>query len=316
VDLLGIGTAVVDYFIKVDDRFLEHHRLIKGATNFRSRKDLDELFLETAEATLLRLPGDNARNVCEGIVRLGGLAAYAGSTGKDDDGRFLERALKSLGIRSLLAEKPGKTGRILIYITPDGERTFAVDLGNGLDFSKIPKAEVAGSKYLYLTSITILAAGPIARTSMQAVRIAKRTNTCIAFSLESPPMIRRNNKRLIELIEGIDVLFANEEEAAALGLPPSQISKKVKYLYLKRGVKGSSVFWDRKKFEIPKYSKRTVDTTGAGDYYAAGVLSALCRGLDAEEAGREGARLAAEIVERLGASFYRENAPKEKQPID
>jgi sugar/nucleoside kinase (ribokinase family) len=119
-------------------------------------------------------------------------------------------------------------------------------------------------------------------------------------------MIRRNSKALIELIEGIDVLFANEEEAAALGLTPRQISKKVKYLYLKRGVKGSSVFWGQKRFEIPKYSKRTIDTTGAGDYYAAGVLSALCRGLSAEEAGREGARLAAEIVERLGASFYRE----------
>jgi len=315
LDLLGIGTAVVDYFAEVDNSFLKKHRLIKGATNFRTREALDGLHRESCEKIFLRLPGDNARNVCEGVSHLGGRSAFAGAVGRDEDGKFLSNALRELGIGSLLVEKPGKTGKILTYITPDRERTFAVDLGNGLQYDTVSDEEVAKSQYLYITSITILAPGPISETCRRVAELARDVGTKIAFSLESPPMIKKNQKILLSIIEGVEVLFANEDEINALGVAPEEISGSVGCLFLKRGGQGSTIFHDNKTFQIPKYSKKTVDTTGAGDYYAAGALFALCRSADIEKAGHEGARLAAKIVERFGASFFHESAPKERLSI-
>lgn len=312
-DVFGIGTALVDCLFKVNEKFLKTVGLVKGATNFLPRKTLDELELLTRKNLISRLPGDNARNVCEGVVALGGSSTYAGTIGKDAEGRFLSRALKKLGIKSLLAEKPGRTGKILAYITPDRERTFAVDLGNGLNYDILPDKTIKQSRHLYLTSITILANGPISKCVKKAIEVARKNETKVAFSLESPPMIAENRKKLIRLIGKTDILFANEAELAALGVSPKEICNKVRYLFLKRGERGSTIFCENETFQIPKYSKKVVDTTGAGDYYAAGALFSLSRGEGVEKAGHTGARLAARIVERFGASFYRASPPKEKR---
>ena len=294
---------MVDCFYRASDEFLKDAGLLKGATNFVSRKELAELE-KLAGRAILRLPGDNARNVCEGVARLGGRATYAGCIGRDPEGRFFKRALAALHIRSLLVEKAGRTGKILVFSTPDRERTFAVDLGNSVNYEESPE-ELPEARYLYLTSITLLTPGKLGTT---AWKMLKRKKTAVALSLESPPAIARNRKRILEALRFTDVLFANEEELKELGIPASKISRKVSVLFLKRGKRGSTIYAGGRRIQIPSYPTRVVDTTGAGDYYAAGAVFELAKGSDIRKAGETGARLAAEIIARLGASFYSERS--------
>jgi hypothetical protein len=305
--VFGIGTALVDFFTHSTDEFLIENGLVKGATNFLPWDTLDKLHETVSGSIFIRLPGDNARNVCEGFSYLGGRPAYGSSIGKDREGEFFTRSLENQKIASFLVERPGRTGRILVFITPDHQRTFAVNLGNSLDYDVLPKREIEKSTFLYLTSITFLARGKIGKNAGAALELAKEVGTKVAFSLESPPMIEQNREKLLKIIQGVDVLFVNEEELTALtgrGEDTArELSEKVGLLCLKKAQKGSVLFTRDEEFQIPCYSKKTVDTTGAGDFYAAGVLFGLSKGMDAEKAGHVGAELAGKVVERFGATL-------------
>ncbi|MEW5995750.1 MAG: PfkB family carbohydrate kinase, partial [Candidatus Zixiibacteriota bacterium] len=142
-----------------------------------------------------------------------------------------------------------------------------------------------------------------------AMETARQHDVKLALSLESPPMIAENRARLQRTVELADVLFANLEELEALAGEPIEENAKnvtdhVGLMFLKRDRNGSTVFSQEKKFLIPAYSKKAVDTTGAGDFYAAGVIFALGREKTPEEAGHMGAKLAAKVVERFGATAY------------
>ena len=153
-DVFGIGTALVDYFVKSGEDFLEKNGLIKGATNFIPREKLDGLHARISDSVFACLPGDNARNVCEGVCFLGGKSAYASSIAEDDEGKIFERSLCAQHIDSFLEKRPGRTGKLIAFITPDRERTFAVDLGNSRGYDVLPAAGMKDSNFLYLTSIT------------------------------------------------------------------------------------------------------------------------------------------------------------------
>ncbi|MFN4133920.1 MAG: PfkB family carbohydrate kinase, partial [Candidatus Hadarchaeales archaeon] len=171
-DVLGIGTALLDHFVKVNDAFLNEHGMIKGATNFLPWTKFDEIYEKIENKIFLTLPGDNARNVCEGIAYLGGAPCYLGCVGRDGEGDFFLRELKTQKIHGIVEKKPGRTGRIIVAVTPDGERTFLVNLGVGVDCTHLPEKEMAHSKFLYLTSITLAAKGKIKTTAKKAISIA------------------------------------------------------------------------------------------------------------------------------------------------
>jgi hypothetical protein len=306
-DVLGIGTALVDFFVESTDKFLVKNGLVKGATNFLPRRKLDELHEVVASSIFTRLPGDNARNVCEGVSYLGGKSAYASSVAEDAEGNFFTESLRSQRITSLVVKRPGRTGKIIVLITPDRQRTFAVDLGNSLDYDALPRNAIRKSRFIYLTSITLLARGKIGKTAEVALNLALKARTKVVLSLESPPMIEENREKLLKIVGGADVLFANEEEMAALTAGGEEtmrgLSEKLDLLCLKRGERGSILFSRGEEFSIPCYSRKTVDTTGAGDFYAAGVLYGLSHGRSIEEAGHQGAKLAGKVVERFGATL-------------
>jgi len=316
-DVFGIGTALVDYFARSTDDFLAKNGLIKGATNFLPREKLDELHSRISNSIFTYLPGDNARNVCEGISFLGGRAAYASSIGEDADGKIFEESLRAQQIDSFLEKRPGRTGKILAFLTRDRQRTFVVDLGNSRDYDRVPAEEIKNSKFLYLTSITLLEKGAMARSAHDAMALADANGVRISISLESPPMIRENKTRLLKTISRADVLFANEEEFEALGASKEggmmqELIDEVEMVCLKKGEKGSTIFFRDEQFSIPCYSKKVIDTTGAGDFYAAGVLFGIGRGQSAEAAGVTGAKLAAKIVETFGATLSQQTTSKLK----
>lgn len=307
-DVFGIGTALVDYFVRSDEDFLAKSGLIKGATNFIPREKLDELHARLSDSVFACLPGDNARNVCEGVSFLGGKSAYASNIAEDDEGKTFERSLHVQHIDSFLEKRPGRTGKIIVFITPDRERTFAVDLGNSRDYDVLPAAGIKDSNFLYLTSITLLEKGRISKNARNAMESAKKNGVRIAISLESPPMINKNRTQLRKIVSRADVLFANEEELEALTGSREDgaacaLAEDIETVCLKKGKKGSVIFSRGERSSIPCYSVKVVDTTGAGDFYAAGVLFGLSRGQSAEAAGEVGARLAAKTVEIFGATL-------------
>jgi len=308
-DVFGIGTALVDYFIKSNEDFLAKNGLIKGASNFLPREKLDELHSRVSDSIFTCLPGDNARNTCEGVCFLGGKSAYASNIAEDGAGKIFEDSLRAQRIDSFLEKKQGHTGKILAFVTPDYERTFAVDLGNSRDYDALPSKGIKNSNFLHLTSITLLEKGSIAKSARDAIEFAKKNNVCISLSLESPPIINKNKDELRRIIPRADILFANEEELEALvGSREDEaalgIAEETGIICLKRGTKGSTIFSNGERFSIPRYSVKVVDTTGAGDFYAAGVLFGLSNGKTVEEAGHLGAKLAGKVVEQFGATLH------------
>lgn len=307
--LLTIGTALVDVLANASDEFLGKHNLEKGATNFVSRPQLEKIQKQIEGSVVARLPGDNSRNTCEGVRFLGGTAAYASTVADDDDGMFFEESLKKTGVADLLEKKQGRTGKIIALMSPDGERTFAADLGVSVDYEG-DAPELAGDAFFaHATSITLLSKGSVSTSARRLLQKAREKKTNVSISLESPPMIRENREELFEELErGCDVLFANEDELEALTGGRSindakKLSGLVKVFFLKKGKFGSVVFDRGSVEEVPALAAKLVDSTGAGDYYAAGALWALSNGVNGLAAAQQGTTLATRIVQRVGASL-------------
>jgi sugar/nucleoside kinase (ribokinase family) len=300
----------MDYFTRSTDDFLKKNDLIKGATNFVSREKLDKLHAELSDSLFTCFPGDNARNVCEGVSFLGGKSAYASRIAEDKEGEIFENSLRDQNIGSFLEKKPGNTGKIIAFITPDFQRTFAADLGNSIEYDALPAKGIKNSNFLYLTSITLLKKGRISKRARDAMKFAKENGARISISLENPPMVKENRDDLSNIIPRSDVLFANEEELKALVGSKDEkaarmLAENIPVVCLKKGKNGSIIFSRSERFVIPVYPAKVVDTTGAGDFYAAGVLFGLSRGESAETAGHQGARLAAKVIEKFGATLYK-----------
>lgn len=307
-DILSLGTAVVDYFVRVDDAFLKKHKLEKGATNFMGRKKLDALFSPLRRKVVLRAAGDNGRNTCDGMARMGGRAAYASNIGKDDDGSFFALSLKESGVKSLLVNARGSTGRIITLLTPDKERTFAANLGCTLDYKEVPKKEIEKSGFFYVTSITSVGKHKTAGAAVNGMKYAKREGVKVAFGLESPLLVRNNRDEVKGIISRYaDVLFANEGELRALfgkmelEKLASEAERLCRLSFVKLGERGSLIRKGKETYLIPPYHADVVDTTGAGDFYAAGVLYGLTHGYSVEQSGKLGSYVASKVVGRFGA---------------
>jgi sugar/nucleoside kinase (ribokinase family) len=244
------------------------------------------------------------------VCFLGGKSAYASNIAEDEEGRVFEGSLRAQHIDSFLEKKQGNTGKILAFITPDHERTFAVDLGNSREYDSLPAEGIKKSNFLHLTSITLLEKGRIAKSARDAIEFAKKNNVCVSLSLESPPMINKNKDELCKIIPRADILFANEEELEALvgskgDDAAHDLAEEMDTVCLKKGRNGSVIFSRGKRFSIPAYPIKVIDTTGAGDFYASGVLFGLSRGQSAEAAGNLGAKLAAKVVGHFGATLFK-----------
>ena len=308
MDLFAIGTPVIDLFARVSESELAGFGLKKGATNYFSAAKLSAIERKLGKKMIYRYPGDNARNVCEGFAALGGFCGYAGAVGNDRGAGEFEGNLAQCGVAAFLQERKGSTGKILALVTPDGQRTFCADLGVTTACSRFEKTAFESSRMLFVTSITFGVPCATAKLAMKYLDGAKKAGKKIAIALESPPMVQKNRAKFLAIAKKYaDVLFMNEEEAEALlggGAGKKLLKLKPSALiYLKRGERGSLLLHRGKKTHVPALPAKAVDTTGAGDAYAAGVLYGLSRGYSALSSAKIGCMLATKVVEKMGAGI-------------
>jgi sugar/nucleoside kinase (ribokinase family) len=311
LDILAMGDALVDVIATCDDDFLQRFGLPKGAMQL-----LDEpqaLALYDAMGTAREMSGGSAANSMAGAAAMGAKVAFVGQVAKDQLGTIFTHDMRALGVRfdtPPLSSGP-PTGRCLILVTPDGERTMNTCPGAAHHLAReaVDEEAVRSATILYLEGYLF---GPEKSRSamLHAIDLAHAADRCVAFTLSESVCLPGRKEPLQQLIAGggIDLIFANESEAlqlagaADLDSAIERLARQVKTLVFTRGPAGALAFEDGVKTEVPAISVPVVvDTTGAGDLFAAGFLAARCKGHPIDRQLMTGGIAAAEIITHFGA---------------
>ena len=309
-DIVAIGNAIVDIIGHCDDQFLTTHDCPKGHMRLVDAVTMSRLYDNMGPAT--EISGGSAANTAVGLASFGGKAAFVGKIADDEFGRIFAHDIKAAKVT--FEAKPvhggSPTSRSLILVTPDGERTMNTLLGisTELSDSELNPALIESAKILYLEGY--LFDRPAAKAAFRkAVNIAKRAGRQVALSLSDSFCVDRHRTEFKTLIsEGVDIVFANETEIMSLYETKAfagaarQAAAHMQRAVLTRGAQGSLILAGGKEIAIPiDPVAKVVDTTGAGDLYAAGFLYGFTQGFDLAKAGRLGSIAATEIISHTGA---------------
>lgn len=315
LDVVGIGNAIVDVIAQADDAFLAQHGMVKSAMAL-----IDEARAQTLYAAIgarrdmkpIEASGGSAANTIAGIASLGGKAGFIGKVRDDLLGDVFARDLRKLGVafdNAPAAEGPA-TGQCLVLVTPDANRTMNTFLGAGasLGIEDVAPDSVAAAQVVYLEGY--LFDPPAAQAAFRkAADIAHAHHRKVALSLSDSFCVERHRAAFLDLIAGsVDIVFANEAEALSLfetgdiDEALSRLKAMAPLATVTRGAKGAVVLTAEETVEVPAGAvERVVDTTGAGDLYAAGFLTNFTRNASLAECGRLGCLAAAEIISHYGA---------------
>jgi sugar/nucleoside kinase (ribokinase family) len=306
----AIGNAIVDIIGRCDDAFLAKHGAPKGSMRLVDAQTVQTLYSEMGPG--IEISGGSAANTVVGVASFGGTAAFIGKVAGDEFGRIFRHDIGAAGVAFETAPVNGKapTSRSLILVTPDGERTMNTFLGIGtdLDHGEVDAAVIEGADVVYLEGY--LFDQPQAKAAFrQAVALATKAGRTVALTLSDGFCVDRHRAEFLDLIKsGVGILFANESEITSLYETTNfdeaarRAAGDTRLAVLTRSAKGSLILADGKAHDIPVEPVATVvDTTGAGDLYAAGFLYGFTFGRDLATAGRLGSLAAAEIISHVGA---------------
>ena len=309
-DVVTIGNAIVDIIGHCDDAFLVRHDCPKGHMRIVDSPTISKLYDNMGPA--IEISGGSAANTAVGVASLGGKAGFIGKIADDDFGAVFTHDIKAAGVAFDGRAKSGgaPTSRSLILVTPDGERTMNTLLGISTELSdaELPHSMIEAAKILYLEGY--LFDRPEAKNAFrQAVAIAKKAGRQVALSLSDAFCVDRHRAEFLALIRtGVDVVFANEAEITSLyetsdfDAAARSAAADMKLAILTRSVRGSVVLSAGQAIRIAAHPvDKVVDTTGAGDLYAAGFLHGLTQGLELDNCGRIASIAAAEIITHTGA---------------
>lgn len=311
LDVLCIGNAIVDVIAETDDAFLDREGLTKGSMRLIDADEAERLYSHMASAR--QVSGGSAGNTAAGVAALGARAGFIGQVAPDQLGEFYIHDLRSTGVEFTTppADFGVPTARSMVLVTPDGHRTMNTFLGAAqhLPSRALDEQQIRDSAVLYLEGYLWDPETP--RYAMvRAIEVARSAGRKVAFTLSDTFCIDRHRDGFNALIDGgrIDILFANEAEIQALaGVPHldtaiEAVRSKVGTLVVTRSEKGALATSGDQRAEVAAEPVReVVDTTGAGDLFAAGFLAGEARGLDLEGSLRLGAIAAAEVIQHYGA---------------
>ena len=294
--------------MEIDDSELLQLNLKKGQFHLIEEEESRRLLRKIEKYRVKIAPGGSCANTLCGAALFGSSAVFCGKVGKDTNGDIYEKGMSESGVRSRLGRSEGVTGHAITFITPDSERTFATYLGAALHLEKadISLEDLRNSRIVHLEGYQ-LEDKQLRDVSVHAMQFAKKYGAVVSLDLGDPGIVIRNRATIKEIIrEYADIVFANEEEANALsGLEPLEalnfMAKLSKIAVVKIGKYGSYVKQNDTRYKIPAYEARAVDTTGAGDMYAAGFLYGVCSSYSSRICGHIGSYFAAKVVEKIGA---------------
>ena len=309
-DVLGIGSALLDFTVMVDDSDLKKFGLKKGGMQLidadRSREILSSLEGRRMEIT----PGGSSANTLAGISMLGGRGIFLGKVGNDPHGDRYIRDTERSGVKAEISRHNSMTGHAITFITPDSERTFATHLGAALQLGKddVREDHIKNSKIIHIEGYLFEPPG-LRDACMKALEIARKNSVLVSIDLSDPGLIDRI-RPIFETVarEFANIIFVNEDEARAF--TGSEQDKALDYLstycdiaIVKLGPQGSLIKSDGVTHRIPVFRTEVVNTNGAGDMYAAGLLYGLARGFSLERSGAIGSFVSSKVVSQVGARF-------------
>jgi sugar/nucleoside kinase (ribokinase family) len=311
LDVLAIGNAIVDVIGDADDDFLAEHGMHKGAMQLIDERQAIKLYGAMGPAR--EASGGSAANTVAGLASLGLNAGFIGQLADDQLGGIFGHDIRSLGVEFVTPPKTGigATGTCLILVTPDAQRTMNTFLGAAqmLEADAVDPAQIADAAILYLEGYLWDPEGP-RRAMYKAMDAAREAGTKVAFTLSDGFVVDRHRAELMRLLhEGrIDILFANQVEAESLAQVAdvesaiAALRDKVETLVVTRHEHGATAIRGAERLDVPAEPiRQLVDTTGAGDLFAAGFLAGEARGLGLEKSLRLGAICAAEVIQHYGA---------------
>ncbi len=311
-DVVAIGNAIVDVLSPADDGFIAENGMTKGAMALVfSPEEADALYAKMGPGETIS--GGSAANTIAGMAALGSKCAFIGQVADDQLGEVFAHDIRSAGIRFDVDARAGQptTGRCLIFVTPDGQRTMNTFLGAShyLPATALDRGLIADAAYLYLEGYLWDPEEP--RAAMRAaIDVAREAGRKVAFTLSAEFVIDRHRAAFHDLIEHglIDVLFANDAEMLSLteltdlDTAIAAIAPKVPLLVVTLGEQGACAFEGGKRVSVKAEPvAEVVDTTGAGDLFAAGFLHAQARDMGLEKSLHLGAICAAEVISHVGA---------------
>lgn len=311
IDIVAMGDAIVDVIASCDDQFLIDHGLPKGSMQLLTPDQADSLYAAMGQAR--EMSGGSAANSMAGVAAMGGRSAFIGQVAEDQLGMIFEHDMHTLGVHfdtpTLIDGPP--TGRCLILVTPDAQRTMntAPGASHELSVDALDHDLIRSASILYLEGYLWGPEKP-RKAMMKAIEIAHSAGRKVAFTLSESVCIAGRKEGFAAMIDsgGVDLLFANEDEAlqltgrADVDSAIEELRRKVPTLVITHGPGGASAVLDGERIRIPAAPvSKVVDTTGAGDLFAAGFLTAHCKGASLERCLFTGAIAAGEVIQHYGA---------------
>lgn len=310
-DLVGIGNALVDLEVQVEDEFIEIFSLVKGGMTLSTEENQKKI-LDALKGKVTKIvSGGSAANTVHGVSVLGGKTYYMGRVADDEFGRHYSEDMKNsdVGFSGPDAANQG-TGTCVILVTPDTERTMITHLGisSQLHDGNVDPTIIRKAKMVYIEGYLWTSEGTRA-AGMKMAEIAKSEGLHVAFTLSDAFVVNASKDSLIDFIRGnVDVLFSNEVEALALAGADDvdaafeTLRGMTDTLFLTMGKNGSLAGnGQHHKISVGAFPVKALDTTGAGDLYAAGVLYAMMNHYSLKESAIIGSYCAAEVVTHFGA---------------
>jgi sugar/nucleoside kinase (ribokinase family) len=307
--ILGIGSTLVDILSQVpNEEVLNELNLPKGSMTYVNINDAVSIGERLAQQYgSQRAAGDSAANTMSGLARLGAKSGFLTMMGNDEMGQFFTDEMTRTGVEMLALKSDTPTGRVIAMVTPDGERTFATCLGASIELSPDDiKPELFDNWDIFYIEGYLVANPDMLR---KAISTAKDKGLKIAIDLASYNVVEESRDFLLELVNNyVDIVFANEQEALALtGMEPENalhyIAERCEIAVVKIGAKGAYIQRGNEIVTIPPMKADVVDTTGAGDMWAAGFLAGLVKGENLQKCGMMGAIVAKNIIEVMGAKM-------------
>lgn len=309
-DIMGIGSPLLDVVIGVDDAALDNLHIAKGSTTIISEERSRDILKKFDTIMQGLSPGGSAANTIAGAATLGNRAAFLGVVGDDEYGRVYREKLEKGNVTPYLSlHRTDATGHSIIFVTPDGERTMVTHLGAASNFAEehIRVDEIRESRVLHIEAYQLELPNAYGAL-MRAIQIAEESDTVISLDLSDAGLVRRNRVLFERIVkEHVDVVFANEEEATAFTGKSDPIEalcelrRSCNIAAVKLGAKGSLIGEGADIFRIDPHRVDVVNTNGAGDMYAAGILHGLVNGLGLRRSGEIASHVSALVASSPGA---------------